>query len=544
MPYVVLARRWRPRLFKDVVGQEHVTRTLQNAIVGNRIAHAYLFSGPRGVGKTTVARILAKAVNCQAGPQPEPCEECRTCKEMSSDTGVFMDVIEIDAASNRGIDDIRELRESVKFAPVSGRYKVYIIDEAHMLTIEAFNALLKTLEEPPEHVIFILATTESHKLPPTILSRCQRFEFRMLTRQEIIDRLRKLAEADNISVEDEALSLIADSADGALRDAESILDQLLSFGGGELKIEEVSRLLGLGAYQLLDRVVEKILQNDSAGSLEALSVLADHGADLNQCLKKLVSYFRDLMFYKINPDLVDVSETKIQQLAKQAGSVSIDRLMKSANLLMQTENDIKQLGNERLNLEMALVRLSRLKEDDIPLDQVLGKLEDIQSKFASGAVGPALVGGQQTYSAAAASIEEPAEQEEPVEYDESDPLRSTWFKLLKAIKEKHTPALHAFLKEASPVSISDDALVVEFDAKYKWHQEQVQETENKVIIQGELLELMGKPLALKINSPDNSENSEGNVPVSRIDMQSDAKQDEGVKLVLDVFNGRIVDVKQ
>ena len=273
---------------------------------------------------------------------------------MSSDTGVFMDVIEIDAASNRGIDDIRELRESVKFAPVSGRYKVYIIDEAHMLTIEAFNALLKTLEEPPEHVMFILATTESHKIPPTILSRCQRFDFRMLTRQEIINRLRKLAEADDISVEDEVLSLIADSADGALRDAESILDQLLSFGDGELKIEEVSKLLGLGAYQLLDQVVEKILQSDSAGSLEALSVLADHGADLNQCLKKIVSYFRDLMFYKINPGLVDAAETKTQQLAKQAESVSIDRLMKSANLLMQTESDIKQLGNERLNLEMAL----------------------------------------------------------------------------------------------------------------------------------------------------------------------------------------------
>ena len=539
MPYVVLARRWRPRLFKDVVGQEHVTRTLQNAIAADRIAHAYLFSGPRGVGKTTVARILAKAVNCQTGPQPEPCEECRICKEMSSDTGVFMDVIEIDAASNRGIDEIRELRESVKFAPVSGRYKVYIIDEAHMLTIEAFNALLKTLEEPPEHVMFILATTESHKIPPTILSRCQRFDFRMLTRQEIINRLRKLAEADDISVEDEVLSLIADSADGALRDAESILDQLLSFGDGELKIEEVSKLLGLGAYQLLDQVVEKILQNDSAGSLEALSVLADHGADLNQCLKKIVSYFRDLMFYKINPDLVDAAETKTQQLAKQAESVSIDRLMKSANLLMQTESDIKQLGNERLNLEMALVRLSRLKEDDIPLDQVLGKLEDIQSKFASGAVVPASVNTE-----AAAIIEEPAEQEEPVEYDESDPLRATWFKLLKAIKEKHTPALHAFLKEASPVSISDDTLIIEFDIKYKWHREQVQETENKGIIQAELSELMGKPIALKINSPNNDENSAENIPASQIDIQRDAKQDDSVKLVLDVFDGRIVDVKQ
>ena len=541
MPYVVLARRWRPQLFSEVVGQEHVTKTLQNAISGDRIAHAYLFSGPRGVGKTTVARILAKAVNCSEGPRPEPCEKCTTCREISS--GRSIDVIEIDAASNRGIDEIRELRESVKFAPVSGRYKVYIIDEAHMLTIEAFNALLKTLEEPPGHVIFILATTEPHKIPATILSRCQRFDFRMLNHKEIVERLRKLADADKFSIDDEALSLIAESADGAMRDAESILDQLLSFSGGEIQTEEVSNLLGLGAYHLLDQLVENILQSDAAESLKSLNALADHGADLNQCLKKLVGYFRDLMVYKINPDLIDASETRLQQLAKQSKDVSTDRLMKIARVLAQTESDIKQLGYERLNLELALVKLSRLREDAIPLDKVLSKLEEIESKITAGIVKPTAVAAEPepVYNEAAASTEV---QEEA---DESDPLRAAWSKLLRAIKEKHPPALHAFLKEASPVSISDDSLTINFGPRFNWHREQVEEPENKEAIEAELSELMGDPMNLKISATDSSrgvEDSKQEVPMSQREMRRDAGQDESVRLVLDTFNGRIVEVKQ
>lgn len=548
MPYVVLARRWRPRLFGEVVGQEHVTRTLQNAISANRIAHAYLFSGPRGVGKTTVARILAKAVNCMEGTQSEPCGKCNICKEISASGSI--DVIEMDAASNRRIDEIRELIENVKFSPVSGKYKVYIIDEAHMLTIEAFNALLKTLEEPPGHVIFILATTEPHKIPDTILSRCQRFDFRMLTRKEIIDRLRRLAEADDVVVEDEALSMIAESADGGMRDAESILDQILSFGGGEVRTEEVIKLLGLGASHLLDQLVGNILQNDSSESLKTLNELAEHGADLSQCLKKLISYFRDLMVYKVNPDLIDAPETKLQQLAKHSEAASIDKFMKIARIFAQTESDIKQLGYERLNLELSLVKLSRLKEGSIPLDEVLGKLEEIESKFASGSVTSvsAVAESEPIYRIAAASIEEEA-AEEQVENagEESDPLRAMWLKLLDAVKEKESPMHHAFLKEASPISISDDCLTIDFLPKFNWHREQVQEPETRKAVETQLSELMGKPMRLKVNdgnSPDSDKETEQESPTSQRDMRLDAQQDESVRLVLDVFDGRVVEVKK
>jgi DNA polymerase-3 subunit gamma/tau len=544
MPYVVLARRGRPQLFSSVVGQEHVTKTIQNAISSGRIAHAYLFTGPRGVGKTTIARIFAKAINCKFKKDSEPCNECNSCVEISA--GRSIDIIEIDAASNRGIDEIRELRENVKFAPVSTEYKVYIIDEVHMLTIEAFNALLKTLEEPPHHVIFILATTEAHKIPATILSRCQRFDFRILNRVEIIDRLKELLVSDNLPVNEDALSLIAENADGALRDAESILDQMLSFSDGDLKTDEVSRFLGLGSYQLLDSLVDNVIKCDSAKSLESINSLADHGADLPQCLKKLVSYFRDLMIYKINPDLIDVSETRSQRLMELSKSASVDRLMKTVKILTQTENDIKQLGYERLNFELAIIRLCRLRDESIPLDKVLAKLQEIESKVyntSSGIPAAVVAEPENVYSnAIVGSVDITDAKSDSAEAKESDPLSSTWANLLKGIKGKCPPALHAVLKEAQLISVDDSTLTVDFDPRFAWHREQLKDSESKKQIESYISEVMGKSIKVVLRS--NDESNKVDIPMSQREMRTDAMLDDSVKLVLDIFNGRIVDVKR
>jgi len=545
MPYVVLARRGRPQLFSSVVGQEHVTRTLQNAISSNRIAHAYLFTGPRGVGKTTVARLFAKAINCKNRDQSEPCNVCNSCVEISA--GRSIDIIEIDAASNRGIDEIRELRENVKFAPVSVEYKVYIIDEAHMLTTEAFNALLKTLEEPPHHVVFILATTEPHKIPMTILSRCQRFDFRMLTRSQIAGRLKELLASDNLSVDDESLSLIAENADGALRDAESMLDQVLSFSNGELNADEVSRFLGLGSYQLLDNLAESIIKQDNVKSLEVLNSLADYGADLSQCLKKLVAYFRDLMVYKSNSALIDASETRLQKLTELSKAISLERLMKIVRLLIQTETDIKQLGYERLNFELSLIKLSRLRDDTIPLDKVLGKLQELESRIYSETPEPTSGKSEAVYNnAMVGSAEIVEEKTEAIEVDEQDPLKSTWSNILKNIKTKCLPTLHAVLKEAYLVSIDDSAITIDFDAKFRWHRDQLSDSSNLKLLESGLSEVMGKPMKLSIQSNNTSKDSESKdeTPASQKEMRQDALQDETVKMVLDIFNGRIVDVKR
>ena len=391
MSYEVLAQKWRPQNFSDVVGQEHITTTLKNQILSERIGHAYLFWGPRGTGKTTVARILAKAVNCPNRIQEtefdstktaEPCNQCEFCSEISQDRS--FDVIEMDAASNRGIDTIRDLRENVKLSPATCTYKIYIIDEAHMLSTEAFNALLKTLEEPPPHVIFIMATTEHAKIPKTISSRCQDFDFRHLEDEKIIERLQLITKEEDISADLDVLTLITRQSEGCLRDAENLLE-LVSSTGKDLTVETVEQTIGLGSSSLLQELTEAITERDVTKGLKTLNNLTKQGTDLSQCLDQLIGYFRDLRLLAIDSSLseqIRSPKSDVPRLKQKAEQMSVGRLSRIIKILMHTSQDIKQYGYPQLQLETALIQLNSL-EEGVPLEEIIGKLSALEQKFDS-----------------------------------------------------------------------------------------------------------------------------------------------------------------
>src|SRR5262245_37749612 len=340
MKYQVIARKFRPQLFNDVVGQKPIVQTLQNAIQMNRIGHAYLFSGPRGVGKTTTARILAKGLNCVKGPTVTPCNECPSCQEIAS--GKSIDVFEIDAASNTGVDNIRELRESAKYAAARDRYKIFIIDEVHMLSTSAFNALLKILEEPPPHVVFIMATTERHKLPATILSRCQQFVFRTISPSEIQAQLRTIADREHAKIDDRGLSYIVKAAEGSMRDAQSLLDQIISFSGQEIADEDVRDLLGFIPSEILDRTVESIADKDSKEVLECVAVVVNQGLSLQQYVRECIGRFRDLLLVKLGLEerILGGPEEKAS-LARLSEKFSEQDLIRHFDLLLRLENDMR-----------------------------------------------------------------------------------------------------------------------------------------------------------------------------------------------------------
>lgn len=357
MAYMALYRKWRPQDFSDLIGQEHISETLSNAITTGKVAHAYLFSGPRGTGKTSTAKILAKALNCEHGPTPSPCNNCVCCQKIND--GSFMDVFEIDAASNRGIDEIRDLRETVKFAPVDGRYKVYIIDEVHMLTTEAFNALLKTLEEPPAHVVFILATTEVHKVPVTIQSRCQRYDFKRITQKDILQRLISIAEQMNINVDKEALSIIAIQADGGMRDALSLLDQCLAFTKDKLTVDEVRKVLGLVGHDWIWQITDALANKDAQTILTILDNVIAQGKEIKQLLNELILHFRSIMLYKASNKLLNLNMYFEDEavLKNQAGKFSHEEVVQIIQKIHEAINEIKWAYQPRLTAEMLFLKL-------------------------------------------------------------------------------------------------------------------------------------------------------------------------------------------
>lgn len=382
MEYLVLARKWRPQVFEDVIGQDHAVRTLRNSIRFGRIGHAYLFSGPRGIGKTSVARILAKAVNCVRGPSEIPCDECVNCREIRE--GVSMDVREIDGASNRGIDEIRELRENIKFAPVSSRYKVYIIDEVHMLTREAFNALLKTLEEPPAHVLFIFATTENHKIPATILSRCQHFDFRRVSIQQMAGQLRKIAASEKIAVSDRALVWIARAGEGSMRDALSIFDQVISYSGSEIPDGDVEFLLHLQDRRFLLRLIEAVLDRKAAEALKAVQEAYYSGVDMKHFYQILLEAFMHLLRVKVTGggESLDLPEDEVRDLVAMAEKATRNDLQRRVDALLDEEEGMRKAMDPRLNLECAVVRLAYMAPL-VPIDELLRKVETLEGRLAA-----------------------------------------------------------------------------------------------------------------------------------------------------------------
>ena len=395
MSYEVLAQKWRPQNFNDVVGQAHVTTTLKNQILSERVGHAYLFWGPRGTGKTTVARILAKAVNCPNRVQEtefdtlhtaEPCNQCVFCNDISQ--GRSLDVLEMDAASNRGIDTIRDLRENVKLSPATCTYKIYIIDEAHMLSPEAFNALLKTLEEPPPHVIFIMATTEHAKIPKTISSRCQDFDFRHLEDEKIITRLQLIAKEEEVSADLDVLTLITRQSEGCLRDAENLLERLISSAGKDLTTHAVEQIIGLGSSALLRKLTTAITERDLSKSLKTLNDLTKQGTDLSQCLDQLIGHFRDLRLLAIDDnlsELIQSPKSDLPELNQIAEQMSVNRLSRIIKILMHADRDIKQYGYPQIQLEAALIQLNSL-EEGVPLQEIVDKLSALEQKFDTAGI--------------------------------------------------------------------------------------------------------------------------------------------------------------
>ena len=387
MSYTALYRKWRPADFDDVKGQDAIVTTLRNQIKADRIGHAYLFCGTRGTGKTTVAKIFAKAVNCEHPVDGRPCGECAMCKSIAA--GNSMNVIEIDAASNNGVEDIRKIREEVQYSPTEGRYKVYIIDEVHMLSIGAFNALLKTLEEPPSYVIFILATTETHKIPITILSRCQRYDFKRISIETITARLEELMKAENINVEDKALRYIAKAADGSLRDALSLLDQCLAFYlGQDLKYDNVLEVLGAVDTEVFSRLLRMVLAADTTGCIRLLEDLIMQGRDLGQFVIDFVWYLRNLLLLKTSKDaqdVIDMSTDNLALLKEESGLIDDDTLMRYIRIFSELSNDVKYSTQKRIMIEIALIKLTHpAMEQNRDISDIISRITQLEQRLDNG----------------------------------------------------------------------------------------------------------------------------------------------------------------
>lgn len=502
--YTALYRKWRPRLFEDVYGQEQVTVTLKNELKSNTISHAYLFSGTRGTGKTSTAKLLAKAVNCSSPQDFNPCDTCESCRSINE--GNSIDVFEIDAASNRGIDDIRNLREAIKFTPTLGKYKVYIIDEVHMLTNEAFNALLKTLEEPPEYVLFILATTEPHKLPATILSRCQRFDFKRISVDNILARLKLVCEKEGIQADEDALRLIARNSDGAMRDALSILDQCAVYGAKQIGHDAVLDVLGIVNNELLFQVGDAVLQEDAAQSILLINELAAGGKDINQFIKDLTVHFRNLLMTKVvdKPDeVIDMSREGIELLKKQSEKYTKENMIRCISILSELENEAKWSSNPRVLLEVAAVKLCR-PAGDYSMEGIAARLSNLEDAVKSGK----LIVSSDSGTASAAGAGEAKNSDKPkkdapkkspaVQGNAKEPeVMQKWGAFIQELKNRGKIKLRTYLAMAKPVNYAAGTLVLAYSKEDSFCKEALEAAAAKSELEAAATEFYGSNVRIK-----------------------------------------------
>jgi len=491
----VFYRKWRPQTLAEVAGQEQVTQTLRNALTSSHVSHAYLFCGPRGTGKTSTGRILAKAVNCLTNGKGEPCNTCSMCQGITE--GRALDVIEIDAASNRGIDEIRDLRERVNYAPNQARYKVYIIDEVHMLTKEASNALLKTLEEPPPHVIFILATTEAHKVLPTILSRCQRFDFRRISQSDVVSKLTHICSAEGAHLEPEGLRLIARAATGSLRDAENLLEQLITYYGSEIELRQIQTTLGISGDWRVKELVKHIINNDTSAGITTISSINSDGLDLRQFNREVVEYLRALLLVKAgSEEAVDLTAEDRAELKDLAARAPLPQILKAVKLFGKLELGFDSYST--LPLELALVdcMLPAEEEKESLTAQIEYELRQ-PTKVATPPATPSYPKQQtakpEPTSAPAPTAEAAATTTPPEPGSEIERLRLNWRQVIEQAPAdtKKTPAI-AILRSAGvkPVSIDDDTVVLAF--RYPLHKENMEKIENQRVVQKIISNFLGR----------------------------------------------------